>query len=173
MPETSFVQKFISQAPHTEPESEWRRAFTVERDGSAQPFCISVRSQDGRSADGFTMSIYLRHRWLDGGGRLERLVLLFNGSAIYIEGQHLQRGLDALEEGKLKRIQEQNSNEIALIKSRNADMRKPEDKEPFVSRVVITPSLQSVLESDETLADIAKAIKEDHVHQPGNDKDAA
>jgi hypothetical protein len=166
MPETSFVQKFISQAPHAEPNTDWRKAFIIERDGSAQPFCISARSQDGRTADGFTMSIYLRHKWLDRGARLEKLVLLFNGGAIYIEGHHLQRGLDALEEGKLKRIQEQNSNEIALIKSRNADVRKPEDKEPVVSRVLISPLLESVLESEETMADIAKAIKEDYVHQP-------
>ncbi len=94
-------------------------------------------------------------------------------SGIYIEGQHLQRGLDALEEGKLKRIQEHNSNEIALIKSRNAGVRKLEDKEPIVSRVVISPSFESLLESDENLGEIAKFLKEDHVHHAGDDKDAA
>ena len=78
----------------------------------------------------------LRHKWIDRDSKTERLVWIFSNGGIYVEGQHLKRGLDALEEGKLKRIQEQDSNEIALIQSHNADVRKPEDKEPIVSRVV-------------------------------------
>lgn len=173
MAEHSFASKFISQAPHTEPESDWRKAFTVERDGSAQPFCISVRLQNGRGAVGIAMSLYLRHWWLDDGGRTEKLILLFSGGAIYLEGRHLQRGVDALEEGKLKRIQEQSKNEISLIKGRNADLRKPEDKEPFVARVVVMPSLQQALESDETLAEITNLMKEEYAHESGNDQSAA
>ena len=115
----------------------------------------------------------MRHKWIDRSAKLERLVLIFSHGGIYVEGQHLQRGLDALEEGKLKRIQEQNSNEIALIKSHNADVRKQEDKEPLVSRVVLSPSFESLLESEENLAEIAKVVKEDYVHHSGSDKDAA
>jgi hypothetical protein len=173
MGEHSFASKFISQAPHTEPESDWRRAFTVERDGSAQPFCLSVRSQNGRGAIGIAMSLYLRHWWLDDGGRMEKLILLFSNGAIYLEGQHLQRGVDALEEGKLKRIQEQSSNEVSLIKGRNADVRKAEDKEPFVSRIVVMPSLQHALENDETLAEITNLVKEEYGNHSGNDQSAA
>ncbi len=173
MPEGSFVQKLINHAPLDEPHTEWRRAFLMEREGAAQSHCVSVRSKDGREADGFAMAYYARHRWIDRSSKLERLVLIFTNGGIYIEGQHLQRGLDALEEGKLKRIQEHNSNEIALIKSRNAGVRKLEDKEPIVSRVVISPSFESLLESDENLGEIAKFLKEDHVHHAGDDKDAA
>lgn len=169
----SFVQKLINHVPHEEPHTEWRRAFLMEREGGTQSHCVSVRSRDGREADGFSISLYLRHKWIDRSARLERLVWIFSNGGIYIEGQHLQRGLDALEEGKLKRIQEHSSNEIALIKSRNAGVRNPEDKEPIVSRVVISPSFDSLLESDENLAEIAKVMKEDYVHNAGNDKDAA
>jgi hypothetical protein len=173
MPDGSFVQKLISHAPHEETHTEWRRAFIVEREGAAQSHCVSVRSRDGREADGFAMSLYVRHKWIDRSAKLERLIWIFSNGAIYVEGQHLQRGLDALEEGKLKRIQEQNSNEIALIKSHNADVRKQEDKEPLVSRVVISPSFESLLESEENLGEIAKEMKEEYVHHSGSDKSAA
>jgi hypothetical protein len=173
VPDGSFVQKLINHAPLDEPHTDWRRAFLMEREGAAQSHCVSVRSRDGREVDGFAMSYYQRHKWIDRSAKLERMVLVFSNGGIYVEGQYLQRGLDAVEEGKLKRIQEQNSNEIALIKSRNAAVRKLEDKEPIVSRVVLSPSFESLLESDENLAEIAKVLKEDHVHYGGNDKDAA
>lgn len=168
MAETA-IHKFSSRAAHEHLEPEWRRAFIVEREGSAQSFCMSVGFRDGRDVEGFAMSLYVRHRWMDRSAKLERLVLVFSNGGIYVEGQHLQRGLDALEEGKLKRIQEQDSNEIALIKARNADARKQEDKEPIVSRVVTSPSFESVLEHDKDLAEIAKVIKEDYVHNGGSD----
>ena len=173
MRDTSYVQKLMSHAPPEEIEHEWRSAFIMEREGAGQGFCISVRSKDGRGVDGFAMSLYVRHHWIDRSSKLERLVWIFSNGGIYIEGQHLQRGLDALEEGKLKRIQEQDSNEIALIKSHNADMRKPQDKEPIISRVVTSPSFESLLESDENLGEIAKVIKEEYAHHDGSDKDAA
>jgi hypothetical protein len=115
----------------------------------------------------------MRHEWLDRNQRSEKLLLLFNGGAIYVEGQHLQRGLDAIEEGKLKRIQVHDATEIAAIKSRNADVRKPEDKEPVVFRAVVSPSLRKVVEEDPMLAEIAEALKEDYVHHTGTDKEPA
>jgi len=159
---TSFVRKVVGsplEGPAAEPQ--WRRAFTIEREGASQSMCISVRSSDGREADGFPMSLYVRHKWLD-RGRVERLVLMFSNGAVCVEGQHLQRGLDALEEGKLKRIQAQDGNEIAAIKGHNADTRKPEDKEPVVTRVIVSPRFDVLLESDESLEEIAKLIKEEH-----------
>lgn len=173
MRDTSYMQKLMSRSPQEESEPEWRRAFVMEREGAAQSFSVSVRSRDGRAADGFAMSLYVRHQWLDRSAKLERLLWVFSNGGIYVEGQHLQRGVDALEEGKLKRIQEQDSNEIVLIKSRNADVRKPEDKEPIVSRVVTSPSFESLLGSEENLAEIARVIKEDYAHHGGSDKDAA
>lgn len=165
----STIHKFASRATHEHLEPEWRRAFIVEREGAAQSFCVSVGFRDGRDVEGFAMSLYVRHKWIARSAKLERLVLLFSVGAIYIEGRDLQRGLDALEEGKLKRIQEQDSNEIAAIKARNADVRKAEDREPIVSRAVVSPSFESLLESEENLVEIARVIKEDYVHNGGSD----
>jgi len=178
MGETTFAKKYAAPPvkeplPKDEEHTAWRKAFIVEREGSAQSFSISVRSTDGREVDGFTAALFLRHHWIDRSSRLERLLLHFSNGGIYVEGQHLQRGLDALEEGKLKRIQMQDSNEIALVKSHNADVRKPEEKEPVVSRVVISPSIKYVLENDENLADIAKAVKEDYANNTGGDQETA
>lgn len=171
MPETSHVHKLMNRMP--EVETEWRQAFLMEREGAAQSFSVSLRLKDGRDADGFPTSLYVRHKWIDRNSKTESLVWIFSNGGIYVEGQHLKRGLDALEEGKLKRIQEQDSKEIALIQSHNADVRKPEDKEPIVSRVVVSPSFESVLEEDENLVEIAKAIKENHVHNGGSGKEPA
>jgi len=175
MPEASYVHRLVNRAPkeREEVETQWRQAFIMEREGSAQSFSVSLRLKDGRDADGFPTSLYVRHKWIDRDARTERLVWIFSSGGIYVEGQHLRRGLDALEEGKLKRIQEQDSNEIALIQSHNADIRKPEDKEPIVSRVVISPSFENVLEDDENLVEIAKVIKEDYAHNRGNGKGPA
>jgi len=172
MRDTSYVQKLMSHAPQDEIEHEWRSAFIIEREGSAQSQCVSVRSRDGREANGFVMSLCVRHKWIDRSAKLERLVLIFSHGGIYVEGQHLQRGLDALEEGKLKRIQEQNSNEIALIKS-HTRCEKAGRQGASRLRVVLSPSFESLLESEENLAEIAKVVKEDYVHHSGSDKDAA
>src|SRR5579871_345048 len=161
--EKSHVQKLIgSVGARDEAPGHWRKAFTVEHEGTAQTFSLSVRACDGRSVGGFAMSHYVRHEWIDRNALPERFVLLFSTGAIYIEGEHLQRGLDALEEGKLKRVQVQDANEIAMIRSRNADVRKPEEKEPIVRRVLVAPSLNSVLENDENLTEITKQLEEDH-----------
>jgi len=170
MPEASHVHKLLNRMPKEETETEWRQAFLMEREGAAQSFSVSLRLKDGRDADGFPISLYMRHKWIDRNSKTESLVWIFSNGGIYIEGQHLKRGLDALEEGKLKRIQEQDSNEIALIQNHNADVRKPEDKEPIVSRVVVSPSFESVLEEDENLVEIANAIKENHAHNGGSGK---
>jgi hypothetical protein len=169
----SHVQKYTNHAHHEQLEPEWRRAFIVEREGAAQSFCLSVRSRDGRDMEGFAMSLYIRHKWIDRGAKLERLMLVFSAGGIYVEGQHLQRGLDALEEGKLKCIQAQDGNEIAMIKSHNADMRRQQEKEPIVSRVVVSPRFDDVLDSEDNLLEIAKAMKEDYAHNGGNDKEPA
>jgi hypothetical protein len=159
MPEVSHVHKLMNHPQRDLVHPQWRQAFILEREGAAQAFSVSVRLKDGRGADGFPVSLYLRHKWMDAGAKAERLIWLFSNGAIYIEGRHLKRGLDALEEGKLKRIQEQDTNEIALIERHNADIRERDEKEPVVSKVIVSPGVDAVLESDESLAEIVKAIK--------------
>jgi hypothetical protein len=159
MPEASFVDKLMKIPAGNEGRPQWRQAFALEGEGATQAFSVSVRHKDGRDADGFPVSLYLRHKWIDRNSKTERLIWLFSNGAIYVEGRHLKRGLDALEEGKLKRIQEQDSNEIALIDRHNTEIREKEQKEPVVSKVIVSPSFESLLENDESLAEIAKAVK--------------
>ncbi len=164
MAEASFVKNLMQESGNkggdSEPHEAWRRAFWIENAGGGNPFSVSIRYSDGRSAEGFSPGLYLRHQWLDRGGKTERLVWIFNNGGIYLEGHYLQRGLDALEEGKLKRITEHGESEIALINSHNRDVGKWQDKESIVLRVVVSPSFESVLESEPHLAEIAKLVKE-------------
>ena len=160
MAETSYVRKVMGLQPGQNGEvGEWRKAFGGDNAGG-NTFSLSLRLKDGRQVDGFSMSLYARHHWIDGGGPVERLVLLFSNGGVYVEGHHMKREVEALlEEGKLKRIQELDSAEIAAIRRHNLDKRKAEEKEPIVLRIVVSPEIEEVLESDENLAGIAKAMK--------------
>ena len=114
MRETSYARKVMgSQAGPKEEQGEtgewrnWRNGFGADNAGSANPLSISLRYKEGRSLDGFSMGLYKRHRWMDGGGKVERLLLLFSDGGVYVEGLHLKPQVEALlEEAKLKRIQE-------------------------------------------------------------------
>jgi hypothetical protein len=161
MSDTSFVKRVIGTQPgQISQEEEWRKGFGGENAGGANPFCLSLRFKDGRELDGFSMSLYARHHWIDGGGPVERLLLVFSIGGVYVEGYHLKREVEALlEEGKLKRIQEHDTAEIAAIRHHNLDKRKAADKEAVVLRIVVSPGIEEVLESDENLAAIAKVVK--------------
>lgn len=173
MRDTTLRKYAASIKEGEEDHPHWRRGFVTEREGVAQAATVSVYDADGRGRGGFSAQLYLRHEWLDRNPHVQKFVLLFNGGGIYVEGQYLERGVDAVEEGKLKRIQVHDANEIAAIKSRNADVRKPEDKEPVIFRAVISPPLLKLLEEDEMLAGIAEALKEDYAHHAGTDKELA
>jgi hypothetical protein len=161
MAETSFVRKVMGAPPGATTEGEgWRKGLIGDNAGGANPFTLSVRRKDGRQVDGFSMSLYARHHWIDDGGPVERLVLVFSIGGVYVAGHHLKRDVDALlEEGKLKRIQEHDSAEIAAIRRHNLDRRKAEDKEPIVLRVVVSPGIEGALAADESLAAVAEAMK--------------
>lgn len=168
----SGVREKEEEHPH------WRRGFVTEREGVTQAATVSVYDADGRGRGGFSAQLFERHEWLDRNPRVQKFVLLFSAGAIYVEGQYMERGVDAVEEGKLKRIQAHDANEIAAIKSRNADVRKPEDKEPVIFRAIVSPPLLKVIEEDAMLAEIAEALKagvskEDYAHHAGTDKEPA
>ncbi len=163
MAESSFVGKYTgTPLPETKTAAEepaWRKAFWVDNSGSGNPFSLSVRYKDDREAEGFASLLYLRHRWLDKGGKVEKLVLLFSVGVIYLEGQYLQQGLDAFEDGRLKRIREQAETEIKLIEAHNLYVREKAKKEPIISRVKVAQSFQEWLESKKAFAEIAKVMK--------------
>lgn len=168
MGETSYVKQLTGRghsdaaaSQHkTEEPPPWRKAFWVDNAGGGNPFSLALRYKDGRAAEGFANSLYARHTWLDRGGKVERLVLIFSHGGIYLEGRHLQLGLDALEEGRLKAIREQGETDIRLIERHNLDIRPPERKEPIVSRIVVSPSFEDAVESDRNLVEIAKVMRE-------------
>ena len=164
MGETSFARKVMGggQGPDDQIDESrpWRNGFSGDNAGGTNPFCLSLRSKDGRQMGGPSMSLFTWHEWIDDGGPTEKLVLLFSVGGVYVEGMHLKRAVEALlEEGKLKRIQEHDSAEIEAIRAHNLDKRKREEKEPIVLRIVITPDLETRLKSDETLAVIAARMK--------------
>jgi hypothetical protein len=158
MAETSFAQRVSNK--DTEAERGWRNGFTGDSAGGLMPFCLSLHSSDGRAIEGPSMSLFLWHAWLDGGGPVENLVLFFSSGTIYVEGLHMKAKVESiLHEGKLKRIQQHGSLEIEAIKAHNLDIREAEKKEPIVLRFIIVPDLETQLKSDESLAPILAAVK--------------
>src|ERR1700683_2369822 len=129
MAETTFAKRFMG--PQAEDgERPWRNGFGGDNAGGVNPFCLSLRTKDGRQIGGPSMSLFAWHQWIDDGGPMEKLVLIFSVGGVYVEGVHLKRVVESLlEEGKLKRIQEHSSTEIEAIRAHNLDNRKPEDKE--------------------------------------------
>ena len=172
MAEISYAKRIMGSGagpPDVDDESRpWRNGFSGDNAGGANPFCLSLRSRDGRQMGGPSMSLFIWHDWIDDGGPTEKLVMFFNigGSinvcGIYVEGLHMKRPVEALlEEGKLKRIQQHDSVEIEAIRAHNLDKRRPEEKEPIVLRILVTPDLETRLKSDENLAVIAEAMRGD------------
>jgi hypothetical protein len=162
MPDNSFAKRFIgSQAAQPDDQDPaWRPGFGGDTVGGANPISLSLRTKDGRQIDGLSMSLYECHHWVDDGGPIDRLVLIFSVGGVYVEGNHLKRQVEALlEEGRLKRIQEHDSAEIEAIRAHNLGQRKPEEKEPVVLRILVTPDIETRLRSDENLAVIASAMK--------------
>jgi hypothetical protein len=159
MPETSFAKRFVNAQEND--DKNWRAGFGGDNASGANPFSLSLRPKNGRQIDGLSMSLFVCHHWIDDGGSMDRLVLVFSVGGVYVEGIHLKRQVEALlEEGKLKRIQEHDSAEIEAIRAHNLDKRKPEEKEPIVLRILVTPDIETRLRSDEHLAVIASAMKE-------------
>jgi hypothetical protein len=166
---TSFAKKFMGTQGETEEDRPWRNGFSGDNAGGVSPFCLSLRSKNGRDLEGPPWSLFTWHRWMDDGGPAEKLVLLFSVGGVYVEGLYMKRQVEALlEEGKLKRIQEHDEAEIEAIRSHNLDKRKPEEKEPTVLRIFVTPDLETRLRSDEHLAVIAEAMKGEEDDEAGH-----
>jgi hypothetical protein len=169
MAETSFAKRFVGT--EAEEERAWRNGFSGDNSGGLTPFCLSLRSKDGRVMEGPSWSLFTWHGWMDTGGPVEKLVLLFSVGGIYIEGLHMRKQVESLlEEGKLKRIQEHDKTEIEAIRAHNLDKRKSEDKEPVVLRIVVAPSIKHRLEIEEHLGIIVAALKgeENETGESGN-----
>jgi hypothetical protein len=158
MPETSFARKITGEKE----QKPWRNGFGGDNASGFHPFCLVLKSKDGRVMRGPSMGLFTWHEWLDDGGPVEKLVILFSVGGVYVEGIHMKSKVEALlEEGKLKYIQQHDDIEIEAIRAHNLDVREKEKKEPIVLRIVVAPNLKTRLESDKDLAPIAAAMKGD------------
>jgi hypothetical protein len=159
MPEISHARRILGDGPGRSDGAQlWRKGFG--RDNAQGSFCLSLRTKDGRNISGPSMSLFTWHDWIDDGGQVERLILFFSVGAVYVEGLHMKSQVEsALEEGKLKWIQEHDAAEIEAIRQHNRDKCRAEDKEPIVLRLLVAPDLQARLKASKHGAVIAAAMK--------------
>lgn len=164
----SFAKRYVGMEPETEEDKAWRNGFSGDNSGGMSPFCLSLRSKDGRKMEGPAWSLFTWHVWLDNGGPVEKLVLLFTVGGVYVEGLHMRKQVEALlEEGKLKRIQEHDKTEIEAIRAHNLDKRKADEKEPIVLRILIAPNIIKRLEIEQHMGLITSAMKGDNDSETG------
>jgi hypothetical protein len=161
MPESSVAKRFLNRGTaDDEDKKPWRNGFGGDNASGFHPFCLVLKSKDGRHMQGPSLQLFTWHDWLDGGGPIERLVILFSVGGVYVEGIHMKAKVEALlQEGKLKYIQQHDELEIEAIRAHNLDVREPDKKEPIVLRIVVAPDLKTRLEGDKDFAAIAAAMK--------------
>ena len=133
MPETKsrFVERIL------EAKADDAKAFTSERQLTAQAFNLHVERRDGRHSEGFPWSHYNGYQWADEGER-ERLVVLFGTRAIEIEGHNLGALVAEIREGQLNGIKELTTAQ-ATLKQANAE------KEPIINSVKMFPDFEEIL----------------------------
>jgi hypothetical protein len=125
------------------------KAFTAERQLTAQAFNLHVERRDGRHSEGFAWSHYTGYRWTDENDH-EKLVVLFGTRAVEIEGHNLGALVHEIREGQLNGVKELVTAEAAL-KQANADT------EAVISSIKTYPDFEELL----------KEIKGDGGHEPG------
>ena len=114
------------------------KGFTEERQLTAQSFNLHVAWRDGLRTEGFAWSHYAGYQWKDEGSH-EKLVVIFGGRALEIEGHHLGVLVEKIREGQLNGIREMVSSQATLLKQEN-----PEN-EPIISSVKTYPDFEEVL----------------------------
>jgi len=137
MPETKskFLKDLIEKKT---PGADEPKSFTSERQHTAQAFNLHIERRDGKQAEGFAWSHYAGYRWTDEGTH-ERLVVIFGGRAVEIEGHHLGALVDEIREGQLNGIRELTSGQGTLLARDNPD------NEPVVTRDTMYPDFEEIL----------------------------
>lgn len=136
MPETR--SKTLNRILERNEAATGEQAYTKERQHTAQAFNLHVERRDGRQAEGFAWSHYAGYRWTDEGER-ERLVVIFGGRAVEIEGHHLGVLVTEIREGQLNSIRELVSREATLMANQD------KDGGPVISSVRFYPDFDKVL----------------------------
>jgi len=137
MPDTQsrFLKQIIRPG---EGFGEEPRAFTSERQHTAQAFNLHVEWLDGRRAEGFAWAHYSGYRWLDNSDT-EKLILLFGPRALEIEGHNLGVLVIEIREGQLNSIRELPTVQQKLLGQSN------EENQPIISAVRAYPEFDEIL----------------------------
>lgn len=135
MPEAQsrFLKKIIAGKD----TAEEQKAFTSERQHTAQAFTLHVEWKDGRRAEGFAWAHYLGYRWSDNGDA-ERLLLIFGERAIEIEGHNLAELVTEIRDGQLNSIREMPSSRQMVLGASN-----PEN-EPIIMAIHSYPDVEEI-----------------------------
>jgi hypothetical protein len=136
MPEqkSRFLDRILEPKGETEAES---KSFTSERQHTAQAFNLHVERRDGRRAEGFSWSHYAGYQWTDDGDH-ERLIVIFGGRALEIEGHNLGVLVAEIREGQLNSIREMTTGHVQLLE-------QGQDNEPVISSVKMYPDFEEIL----------------------------
>jgi hypothetical protein len=113
------------------------KAFTSERQLTAQAFNLHVERRDGRHSEGFAWSHYVGYQWTDEGEK-EKLVVIFGTRAVEIEGHNLGALVAEIREGQLNGIKELTTAQ-ATLKQANAE------NEPIINSVKTYPDFAEIL----------------------------
>jgi hypothetical protein len=113
------------------------KAFTSERQLTAQAFNLHVERRDGRHSEGFAWSHYVGYQWTD-EGKMEKLVVIFGTRAVEIEGHNLGALVAEIREGQLNGIKELTTAQ-ATLKQANAE------NEPIINSVKTYPDFAEIL----------------------------
>ena len=129
--------------------TEEDKPFTKERQHTGQAFTLHVEYKDGRSSEGFAWTYYTGYRWRD-VGHDEKLLLIFGGRALEIEGHNLGMLVTEIREGKLSSIREMPTAKQQLLKANG-------EGEAVISAIRTFPDVEEIL----------KEIKGEDEHDQG------
>jgi hypothetical protein len=136
MPEPPKSQ-FLTRIIEGKDQDGDAKAFTSERQFTAQAFNLHVERKDGRHSEGFAWSHYAGYEWADEGDH-EKLTVIFGPRAVEIEGHNLSVLVAEIREGQLNSIRELATAQAAL-KQANAE------DEPIISSIRTYPDFEQIL----------------------------
>ena len=130
-----FVERILDSKTASNDD---HKAFTSERQHTAQALGLHVEWREGRFSEGFSWAHYSGYRWSDEGDH-EKLVVGFGARAVEIEGHNLGVLVSEIREGRLNCIRELSNPQCALLRQSNPD------NEPITTRVKAYPDFEEVL----------------------------
>jgi len=134
-PQSRFLKQIIRPTQGVDDEP---KAFTSERQHTAQAFTLHVEWKDGRHTEGFAWAHYSGYQWLDIGDH-EKLLLIFGPRALEIEGHNLGVLVTEIRDGQLNSIREMPTVQQKLLGQSN------EGNQPIISAVRAYPDIDEIL----------------------------